>query len=263
MKKTFYAIALATLLTACNSNSREIPEDAITLDVEGTELVMVKIYNGDFMMGATSEQKDCSNFSELPAHKVKLTKPFYMSQTEVTQELWTAVMGTDPSAYKNEKETELPVHNVSWFQCQEFVKKLSQKTGKTFRLPTEAEWEFAARGAGKGYNLQYAGSKFCDRVSCMKTNSNGHPHPVAQYGANEAGLYDMGGNVWEWVADNYTDYKDSLYTDPLITTTDTLPHSVRGGSWNDKASNCRTSTRMPIDPKQQSAMIGFRIVMTE
>lgn len=263
MKRTLFALSALALLASCNSNSREYPEGAETVKVDDVEFVMVKMPAGEFMMGGTQEQVDCDYYSEKPAHKVVLTKTYYISQTEVTREQWKTIMGddTDPSAYAGNGEEGIPVHSVSWYQCQEFVKALSKKTGKKFRLPTEAEWEYAARGAGKGYSLPYAGSKFCDRVSCMRDNSNGHPHPVAQYGANEAGLYDMGGNVWEWVADNYSEYKDSTYTDPLIVTADTLPHSARGGSWNDNASKCRTSTRISLSPEQQSATLGFRIVM--
>lgn len=263
MKRFIYSLAAAAMMTACSSTSRECPEGAITVDVDGEEIVMIQIPAGEFTMGGTPEQVDCDYFSEKPAHKVVLTKPYYISQTEVTRELWQKVMGkdTDPSTYIANEEEHLPVHNVSWYDCKKFVEALSKKTGKNFRLPTEAEWEYAARGAGKGYGLPYAGSKFCDRVSCMADNSNGHPHPVAQYGANEAGIYDMGGNVWEWVADNYSEYKDSTYTDPLIVTNDTLPHSVRGGSWHDKASKCRTSTRSSVAPDDKSAVLGFRIVM--
>lgn len=258
-----YAFATMAVMAACSGSSREIPEGAVTVDVDGEEIVMVSIPAGEFTMGGTPEQVDCDYYSEKPAHKVVLTKPYYISQTEVTRELWAKVMGdnSDPSTYVDSGEKGIPVHNISWYQCQEFVKALSAKTGKKFRLPTEAEWEYAARGAGKGFGLPYAGSKFCDRVSCMKDNSNGHPHPVAQFGANEAGIYDMGGNVCEWVADNYAEYKDSLYTDPLILTADSLPHSVRGGSWHDAATKCRTSSRGSVSPDQKSAVLGFRVVM--
>lgn len=255
--KTLLAFFAVTTLLACNTNEK--PEGAEIVMVDDVEIVMLEIPAATFTMGATQEQVDCDYYSEKPAHNVVLTKPFYISQTEVTQELWQKVMGNNPSQIKD--EGKMPVFNVSWYDCQKFVKALSAKTGKKFRLPTEAEWEFAARGAGKGYSLPYAGSKFCDRVACMRDNSEGHPHPVGQYGANEAGLYDMSGNVWEWVADNFTEYKDSTYTDPLIVTEDSLPHSIRGGSWHDTASNCRTSTRSSIPADKKSNLIGFRIVM--
>lgn len=257
MKKLFLSLFAVAALCACSTN--ELPENAEVVEVDGMEIVMMKIPAGKFMMGGTAEQVDCDYYSEKPAHNVVLTKPYCISQTEVTQALWQKVMGTNPATITG--DDNLPVHNVSWYDCQKFVKALSQKTGKTFRLPTEAEWEYAARGAGKGYGLPYAGSKFCDRVSCMRDNSEGHPHPVAQYGANEAGLYDMGGNVWEWVADNYSEYKDSTYTDPLLLTQDSLPHSIRGGSWADVANKCRTSSRSSVSPDQKSNTLGFRIVM--
>lgn len=262
MKIKFLVLsAFAVLMAACSSKD-EIPGESEIVTVGNEEVTMILVNPAEFTMGGTAEQTECKDFSEKPKHKVVLTKPYFISQTEVTQELWQEIMGNNPSAYKGDgDEKNLPVTNVTWYDCQKFVKALSQKTGKTFRLPTEAEWEYAARGAGRGYSLPYAGSKFCDRVACMATNSNGRPHPVAQYGANEAGLYDMSGNVWEWVADNYADYKDSVYTDPLIVTNDTLPHAVRGGSFADRQSNCRTASRTPIDSDYSNVNLGFRIVM--
>lgn len=231
------------------------------MNVGNEEITMILIEPATFTMGGTPEHSDCKDFSEKPKHQVVLTKAYYISQTEITQEVWQVVMGNNPSLYKNPDEKNLPVTNISWYDCQKFVQALSKKTGKKFRLPTEAEWEYAARGAGHGFGLPYAGSKYCDRVACMATNSEGRPHPVAQYGANEAGIYDMSGNVWEWVADNYTDYKDSTYTDPLMVTNDTLPHSVRGGSFTDRQTNCRTATRQRIEPDYTQTNLGFRVVM--
>jgi len=253
-------LATSLLMVACGGKT-EIPGESTTVQVGEEEMTMVLVNPAQFKMGGTPEQTECDYFTEKPAHDVKITKAYYISQTEVTQELWQTVMGSNPSMYKNPDEKNLPVTNVTWYDCQKFVKALSEKTGKTFRLPTEAEWEYAARGAGHGFNLPYAGSKYCDRIACMATNSEGRPHPVAQFGANEAGLYDMSGNVWEWVADNFLEYKDSLYTDPLIVTNDTLPHSVRGGSFTDRKSKCRTSTRMQVAPDFKQTNLGLRVVM--
>lgn len=261
-KNIIAAMGIATAIMTSCSGKADIPGESTTVAVGNEELTMILIEPATFTMGGTEEHVECKDFSEKPKHKVVLTKPYYISQTEITQEVWTEVMGSNPSLYTGQDgEKNLPVTNVSWYDCQKFVKALSAKTGKTFRLPTEAEWEYAARGAGHGFNLPYAGSKFCDRVSCMATNSGGHPHPVAEYGANEAGIYDMGGNVWEHVADNYADYKDSTYTDPLIVTSDTLPHAVRGGSFADRQSNCRTASRTSVAPDYTQTNLGLRVVM--
>lgn len=255
-------LAVAGAIFASCSSKTDIPGESEVVKVGDEELTMILVSPAEFTMGGTAEHVECKDFSEKPKHQVKLTKAYYISQTEVTQEVWQAVMGNNPSLYKGDgEEKHLPVTNVSWKDCQTFVAALSKMTGKTFRLPTEAEWEFAARGAGRGFSLPYAGSKFCDRVACMATNSEGRPHPVAQYGANEAGIYDMSGNVWEWVADNYADYKDSLYTDPLIVTNDTLPHSARGGSFADRQNKCRTATRIPLDYDFSQVNVGLRVVM--
>ena len=263
MKRNIITIAAALIIAACN-NAPELPEGSQTVTVGDEEFVMVKINPGEFTMGGTMEQTDCDFFKEKPEHKVILTKAYYISQTEVTQEQWMQLMPANPSMYKGQEgDKNLPVTNVTWYDCQAFVKALSKKTGKKFRLPTEAEWEYAARGAGKGYGLPYAGSKFCDRVAVLNTNSNGVPHSVGQYGANETGIYDMSGNVWEWVQDNYQQYKDSVYKDPCIVTADTLTHSIRGGSFTDPHSKCRTSTREEAGPDYKQTNLGFRVVMEE
>lgn len=262
MKQILMCMLLATLAFSCGNNRAEVPEGSQAITVGDYEIVMVRIEPATFTMGATPEQTDCDFYSEKPTHRVQFTKPYYLSQTEVTQELWEYVMGNNPSLYKGQEgESNLPVTNITWYDCQKFVKKLSEMTGKKFRLPTEAEWEYGARGGGKGFSLPYAGSKYVDRVACMATNSDGHPHPVAQYGANEIGLYDMSGNVWEWVADNYKQYSDSLTKDPLVITNDTLTHSVRGGSFTDRQSKCRTSARDANWPDYKQTNLGFRLAM--
>ena len=256
-------IATATLCLTSSCKKDVIPGESMKVEIDGEDITMIYIAPATFTMGGTPEQTDCDYFTEKPAHKVVLTKGYYISQTEVTQELWTKVMGSNPSAYKGDgnDEEHLPVTNVSWADCQKFVKKLSAMSGHTFRLPTEAEWEYAARGAGRGFSLPYAGSKYCDRVACMATNSDMRPHPVGQYGANEAGTYDMSGNVWEWVADDYSDYKDSVYTDPLITVAGSTTKVARGGSFADRKGKCRTSTRYTLQSDYSHVTLGFRLAM--
>ena len=269
MKKFYFILSVAvialSLTVSCGNGRADVPEGSVEVSVGGNDIMMVRIEPGKFVMGGTSEQTECDYYSEKPEHSVVITKPFYISQTEVTQELWEHVMGTNPSMYKAHDDTEkdLPVLNVSWYDCKEFINKLNDITGRKFRLPTEAEWEFAARGAGKGYSLPYAGSKFVDRVACMATNSEGRPHPVAQYGPNEIGIYDMSGNVWEWVEDNFQQYKPGELTDPLVHVNDTLSHSVRGGSFTDRQNKCRTSSRDGNWPDYKQTNLGFRLAMDE
>lgn len=265
MRKMIGVAALTLCMMSCGSKLADVPEGSETIDVDGNEIMMVYIAPGTFTMGGTMEQTDCDYFKEKPEHQVTLSKGYFISQTEVTQELWEDVMGKNPSLYKAHDETEkgLPVLNVSWYDCQKFIAALNAKTGKKFRLPTEAEWEYAARGAGKGYMLQYAGSKFADRVACLKDNSDGHPFPVAKFGANEIGIYDMSGNVWEWVQDNYQQYTKDAVKDPCVELGDSLPHSVRGGSFTDSHSKCRTSTRDACSPEYRQTNLGFRLAMSK
>ena len=161
-----------------------------TFMVNGVAFKMVKVAGGTFQMGATSEQGSDAFDDEIPI------PDYYIGQTEVTQELWEAVMGSNPSYFKGDNQR--PVENVSWKDCQEFIEKLNRLTGKNFRLPTEAEWEYAARGGNKSRGYKYSGSDNPDAVAWYKDNSRGETHPVAQKQSNELGLYDMSGNVCEW-----------------------------------------------------------------
>ena len=154
------------------------------------------------MMGATTGQRNGALDSEYPAHEVMLST-YYIGATQVTQKLWQAVMGSNPSRFIG--DLNRPVECVSWLECQEFVKRLNEMTGRRFRLPTEAEWEFAARGGNKSGNYRYAGSDNLDDVAWYDGNSVNEPHPVATKIANELGLYDMLGNLWEWCQDWYDD----------------------------------------------------------
>lgn len=171
---------------------------------------MVAVEGGTFTMGATSEQGSDARDNEKPAHKVTLSD-YYIGQTEVTQALWEAVMGSNPSYRRGDN---LPVEQVSWDDCQEFIQKLNQLTGKQFRLPTEAEWEYAARGRRKSRGYKYAGGNDIGLVAWYSGNSGYETHLVATKQANELGIYDMSGNVWEWCNDWYGDYQSSSRSDP-------------------------------------------------
>ena len=224
--------------------------------VKGVEFSMVKVEGGTFTMGATKDQGS-NNSNQQPTHKVTLST-YYIGETEVTQELWQAVMGNNPSKFKGAK---LPVENVSWNDCQQFIKKLNKLTGRRFRLPTEAEWEFAARGgkASKGY--KFAGSNNPDNVAWHQGNSNNTTHNVKTKKANELGIYDMSGNVWEWCQDWFGSYSSNAQTNPKGPSSGT-DHLNRGGAW------CHESKFAPVffrgslgKPDRKVDNLGFRLVL--
>ena len=228
----------------------------LTITVNGVSFEMIRVEAGTFTMGATSEQDSARN-DEYPTHRVTLTKNYYLGKTEVTQALWKAVMGSNPSYYKGNNK---PVESVSWDDCQTFIKKLNAATGKNFRLPTEAEWEFAARGGNKSGHYQYSGSNNLSEVAWYD-GRNG-THNVALKHPNELGLYDMSGNVWEWCQDWYGDYSSGSQTNP------TGPNSganrvVRGGSWHIYAGDCRSSRRYLNGPDDCSSYLGLRLALSE
>lgn len=236
-----------------------------TFTVNGVSFNMIAVKGGTFTMGATSEQGDDVSSGEKPAHQVTLSD-YCIGETEVTQELWQAVMGSNPSYFTG--NLQRPVETVSWNDCQEFIKKLNQLTGKTFRLPTEAEWEYAARGGRKSRGYKYSGSNTIGDVAWYTVNSydkgESHPdygtHPVGQKQANELGLYDMSGNVWEWCQDWYGSYSSSSQTNP------TGPSSgsgrvLRGGSWNGYARGCRVSLRSSSTPTYRLNYLGLRLAL--
>lgn len=218
---------------------------------------MIRVAGGSFTMGATPEMLDPWD-SEKPVHKVNLDS-YYMGETTVTQALWKAVMGCNPSYFKDDS---FPVERVSWDDCQKFIKKLNNMTGRTFRLPTEAEWEFAARGGVNGSMTQYSGSDRLDDVAWFDGNSGGSTHSVKSKASNELGLYDMTGNVWEWCQDWYGNYSSDEQTNP--TGPDTGTHRVdRGGSKYNDVKGCRLSYRGASSPNYHGDDLGFRLALSE
>ena len=218
--------------------------------VNGVEFSMVAVEGGSFKMGGGRYD------FEKPVHEVKLTS-FSICQTEVTQELWEAVMGSNPSNYKGLK---FPVENVSWDDCQTFITKLNQLTGQHFRLPTEAEWEYAARGGNQSNGYAYSGSNSFREVGWCRDNSRGRTHVVATKTPNELGLYDMSGNVWEWCQDwgDGSYYASSPINNPTGPSSGTT-HIVRGGAWNDQQMDCRVEHRIGRKPTSTSELTGFRL----
>ena len=210
-------------------------------------------------MGATSEQGSDAYDSEKPVHSVTLSD-YYIGETEVTQELWTAVMGNNPSYYSGYPKR--PVEDVTWNDCQEFVKKLNQLTGKNFRLPTEAEWEYAARGGKKSKGYKYSGSNTIDDVAWYTNNSGSKTHDVKTKQANELGIYDMSGNVYEWCQDWYGSYSSSSQTNPTGPSSGSY-RVRRGGSWYDTAGYCRVSYRYDSFPDFSGSFLGLRLSLSQ
>ena len=220
------------------------------------EIEMVWVSGGTFTMGATSEQGSDAYNWEKPAHSVTLSG-YYIGKYEVTQAQWKAVMGNNPSSFKGDN---LPVERVSWNEVQEFIKKLNQMTGKSYRLPTEAEWEYAARGGNNSRGYKYSGSNNIGSVAWYNENSGSTTHPVGSKSPNELGIYDMSGNVFEWCQDWYGDYSSSSQRNPKGPASG-LGRVYRGGGWSSFAGDCRVSGRNGSSPDNGSSGLGFRLVL--
>ena len=225
------------------------------LKVNGIEYPMVYVSGGSFMMG--SEDSDADS-DEKPVHQVTLSS-YRIGKYEVTQELWEAVMGNNPSLYKGARR---PVENVSWDDCQTFIRKLNSLTGQTFKLPTEAQWEFAARGGNSSNGYKYSGSNYIDSVAWYDGNSGDIHHDVGTKSPNELGIYDMTGNVWEWCRDWYGTYSSSSQVDPDGPSSGSY-RVFRGGSWDFDAGarGCRVSNRNNYSPVDRASLIGLRLCL--
>ena len=234
------------------------PETTKSFTVNGVTFTMEYVEKGSFTMGATSEQIGAAS-DEKPTHNVTLTRSFYMGTYEVTQELYQAVMGSNPSTYKGEMK---PVTDVSWNDCQTFITKLNSLTGLTFSLPTEAEWEFAARGGNETKGYLYSGSNNIGDVAYYYGESlGGGPTEVGEYYPNELGIYDMSGNVFEWCQDWYRAYYSSgSQTDPTGPTSGSY-RVLRGGGWGNNATNCRVAYRGYNAPSNTDNYYGFRLAL--
>ena len=263
---TIVVVAIVAIWLMIPSNKNKVEEELakITeasyskgiLTVNGIKYNMVRVEGCTFRMGATSEQ-DCDAYDiEEPVHSVTLSS-YYIGKTEVTQALWKAVMGSNPSKFKGEN---LPVENVSWDDCQVFVRKLNSLTGQNFRLPTEAEWEFACRGGNNSLGYKYSGSDNIDNVAWFDCNSGRKTHFVATKSPNELGIYDMSGNVWEWCSDWYDKYSSGAQANPKG------PESgsgrvFRGGGWGGLAGSCRSSNRDCDIPAYRDYGLGLRLAL--
>ena len=230
--------------------------------VNGVTFTMVYVQGSTFTMGCTSEQeRECYSF-ENPVHSVTLSD-FWMGETEVTQALWKAVMGSDSSFFKGDN---LPVEQVRWSECQVFIKKLNSKlsrklpSGWRFALPTEAQWEYAARGGVHNSGYKYSGGNNLDDVAWYINNSDAEPHSVKGKKANALGLYDMSGNVYEWCQDWFGDYTDSSQTNPQGPDSGTY-RVFRGGGCRCLDVDCRVSVRDSETPDFRLSRLGFRIAL--
>ncbi|MCM1170054.1 MAG: SUMF1/EgtB/PvdO family nonheme iron enzyme [Bacteroides sp.] len=228
------------------------------------EMELVYVEGGTFEMGATAEQGEDAQDDEKPVRTIKLDS-YHIGKYEVTQTQWKAVMGTDPSEFKGDNR---PVEMVSWEEAQEFCKKLSEATGMKYVLPTEAQWEYAARGGNKSQHYKYAGSNDIGEVAWYVDNSYGETHPVGTKKANELGIYDMSGNVWEWCLDWYADQYDENDIDNPQGSKEGEYRVARGCSWmdysviNDDVTNFyRVSSRGWGEPDIDVGDIGFRVAV--
>lgn len=247
----FWHVAVALLLMSLLPSGRILAQQ-----VEEPEMIFVA--GGTFTMGCTYEQgSDCAT-DEKPSHEVQLTG-FSIAKYEVTQSLWKQVMGSNPSRFKGDS---LPVENVSWDEVQTFIQRLNAKTGKNYRLPTEAEWEYAARGGKKSSQTQFSGGLELEDVAWCSTNSENATHNVGGRQPNELGLYDMSGNVWEWCSDYYGTYPADKQTNPTGAKKGSA-RVLRGGCYAAIGRQCRVSTRKSLYQGGKDYMTGFRLAMDD
>ena len=239
--------------------TREDKSEAEVIEVGNVKYRMVPVKGGSFDMGATAEQSaKAAGEDEKPVHKVTL-KSFEIGQTEVTVGLWQAVMGSIP--YSNDaKFSEKPVVNVSWYDCQRFIVKLNRLTGRKFRLPTEAEWEFAARGGVKSLGNQLSGSMYVSQVAAYASNAQSKVVAVKSFQPNELGIYDMSGNAWEWCQDSKYMYSENPEEDPCHNESGEL-RIMRGGSAASMWDACRVANRSFIPASSVKTTFGFRLAI--
>jgi formylglycine-generating enzyme required for sulfatase activity len=230
-------------------------------DIFGIEMIAVE--GGTFWMGAQNTDPNAPNYDadafdwESPVHKVTLSD-YFIGKYPVTQAQWKAVMGNNPSCFKGDN---LPVEEVSWNDVQEFIRKLNAQTGKNYRLPTEAEWEFAARGGNQSRGYKYSGSNTAGNVAWYYDNSGDKTHPVGTKQANELGIYDMSGNVWEWCSDWYGNYSSVSQTNPRGASSGSI-RVLRGGSWLSGSRHARVSIRIFNLPDYRYFYYGFRLALS-
>ena len=226
--------------------------------IQAIDNKMIKVEGGSFSMGCNEEKDTSCYYWEKPAHTVVISN-FYMAKYPVTQKEWETIVGTKPWFSKD--CPECPVETVSWYDAQMFINILNQLTGRYYRLPTEAEWEYAAGGGNRGHGYKYAGGNNPDLVAWYESNSGKESHPVGKKLPNEIGLYDMSGNVWQWCNDWFDDkyYGKSPSDNPTGPGRDSY-RACRGGSWWSEAKDCRVVNRDRYPPDARDDDVGFRLV---
>lgn len=226
-----------------------------TFTVGGVTFNMIPVEHGTFQMGKSADGNDAT-----PVHSVTISKDYYIGETEVTQALWKAVTG-DGSMWDSlyGRGDNYPAYFISWNDCQSFITKLNALTGQTFRMPTEAEWEFAAKGGNKSQGYTYSGSNTIGDVAWYFGNSGQKAHPVATKQPNELGIYDMSGNVREWCSDWYGSYSSAAVIDPTGATSGTK-RVVRGGDYNNNSE--RTVNRDSSTSADTWSRLGFRLALS-
>lgn len=219
---------------------------------------MIYVEGGTFMMGKLANDRRLMHDKETPIHKVNLSN-YFIAETQVTQELWETIMGSNPSYFTG--DNQCPVESVSWNDCQMFIKKLNELTGKSFTLPTEAQWEYAAKGGNKSKGTIFAGSNNIDDVAWHRKLIN-RTHPVKTKNPNELGIYDMSGNVWEWCADWFGIYEKFEQVDPVGPSYGS-ERVQRGGSWSGLLGfeHCRVSNRSSRNPDIRNYSYGVRLAL--
>jgi len=243
MNKLFFkfiavVLILPIVIIACNKEKSHPAEPE-----------MIKVKGGTFTMGCSDDE---CYYDELPQHKVTL-KSFKIAKYPVTEKQFIAIMGDNQDPFQG---TDRPVGNVSWDYAQVFIAKLNEITGKNYRLPTEAEWEYAARGGNKSKGYKYSGSNNIDEVAWYGGNDGFKTKPVGTKAPNELGIYDMSGNIQEWCSDLYRGYPPTT-TIPLFDSFRVL----RGGYWGSNPQECRVSSRDSYDPERAFIFYGFRLVL--
>jgi formylglycine-generating enzyme required for sulfatase activity len=235
-----------------NFNNNDAPSNS-TVTINGVKFEFVGIPSGSFCMGSNDVESDGK-----PVHRVNISRPFLMGKYEVTQAQWQAVMGNNPSEFKD-CGGDCPVDNVSWDDAQDLLTKLNKKGEGTYRLPTEAEWEYAARAGSMTKYFYGNGESSLPNYAWYNANSGNKTHLVGQKSPNDWGLYDMHGNVWEWCQDWYSDYRSGAVTDPTGATSGSF-RMIRGGAWSSPALFLRSADRLYREPSDRTNLYGLRVI---